>query len=105
MTGTAAAHFVVVRRHGARWDRSQPLEGQLQWDEHAGFMDGLVDDGFVVIGGPLEDGERALLIVAAADEDAVRARLAEDPWSGNGLLELESVQGLSVRLDARQLSA
>jgi uncharacterized protein YciI len=105
VTGTAAAHFVVVRRHGAPWDRSRPLEGQVLWNEHAEFMDELVAEGFVVIGGPLADRERALLIVAAEDEDAVRARLAEDPWSGNGLLELESVEGLSVRLDARQLSA
>lgn len=50
-------------------------------DEHAAFMDGLVDDGFVILGGPIGDGERVLLVVEATDERAIKTRLGEDPWA------------------------
>ena len=33
------------------------MREQDGWDEHARFMNGLVDDGFIVLGGPLE-GDR-----------------------------------------------
>jgi hypothetical protein len=46
---------VVVRRSGPEYDSSRPLEEQSGWGEHASFMDGLVDSGFIVLGGPLAD--------------------------------------------------
>jgi hypothetical protein len=61
--------LVVVRRSGPEWDRSKPLEEQSGWDEHAAFMDGLVDDGVVVLGGPLSDEERVAHAVQAESED------------------------------------
>ena len=41
------------------------LEEQSGWLEHAAFMDGLVDDGFVVLGGPLAGELRVILVVDA----------------------------------------
>jgi uncharacterized protein YciI len=84
--------LAVLRRRGPAWDRTQSLREQDAWDEHAAFMDALVDDGIVVLGGPLGDGEETLLIFDAADDDEVRERLARDPWTAMGLLELERVQ-------------
>ena len=55
------AYFVVLRRTGPEWDPARPLEQQSGWDEHASFMDGLVDGGFVVLGGPLTDEVRVVL--------------------------------------------
>jgi uncharacterized protein YciI len=45
-------------------------------------MDRLVEEGFIVLGGPVGegDGENALLVVDAKDEAEIRARLADDPW-------------------------
>src|ERR671925_588868 len=74
-------YYVVLRRTGPRWDPSRPLEEQSDWDAHASFMDGLVDDGFLVLGGPLGDEHRVVHAVEAESEDAVRATLARDPWS------------------------
>ena len=51
---TATRLFAVTLSHGPRWETSQPLEGQKGWVEHASFMDALVAEGFVVLGGPLE---------------------------------------------------
>src|SRR5439155_25097095 len=76
-----AMFHVVLRRTGPRWDRSRPMEEQSDWPAHASFMDGLVDEGFVVLGGPLADEERVVHVVEAESEDAVRATLARDPWS------------------------
>jgi hypothetical protein len=56
------------------------MREQDLWDEHAAFMERLVDDGFIVMGGLLGDDGRAMHVVAAGSEEEVRARLAEDPW-------------------------
>src|SRR3954470_6080413 len=81
-----ATYYVVVRRSGPAWDPSKPLEDQDGWPEHAAFMDALVEAGFVVLGGPLADEQRVVLAVEAGSEAAVRATLADDPWSGSHLV-------------------
>ena len=92
--------LVVVRRCGPQWDASRPLEEQSGWDAHAAFMDGLVDDGFIVLGGPLADEQRVAHAVEAESEDAVRARLARDPWSETHLV-VDTIDPWTIRLDAR----
>ncbi len=94
--------YLAVRRvRGPAWDASRPLRGQALWDEHAVFMNALAAEGFVVLGGPLGDGAEVLLIVDADGEEAVRARLALDPWTTAGLLEVKSVEPWAVLLDSR----
>jgi hypothetical protein len=90
-------YFVVLRRTGPEWDGSRALEEQSDWIEHAAFMDGLVDAGFVVLGGPLADEHRVVLVV----EEAVRATLGLDPWSETHL-RVDSIDAWTIRLDARR---
>jgi uncharacterized protein len=71
------------------------------WVAHAAFMDGLVDDGFIILGGPVGDGEETLHVVQAADEDAIRARLAADPWAQAGLLRIGTIEPWALWLDSR----
>jgi hypothetical protein len=33
---------------------------QAAWGQHAAFMDGLVEDGFIILGGPVGQGEQTL---------------------------------------------
>jgi len=69
------ATFAVTMVHGPHWDRSRPIRGQDGWNEHAAFMDGLVDDGLIILGGPLGDGQQgALLLAEAAGEREIAAR-------------------------------
>jgi uncharacterized protein YciI len=91
--------YLVERGKGPEWDHSRPRREQDGWDEHAAFMDALVEQGFVVLGGPVGegDGENALLVVEADDEATVRARLGEDPWPLE-MLTIESVRPWSVWL-------
>jgi hypothetical protein len=93
--------LVVLRRSGPQWDPSRPLEEQSGWSEHASFMDGLVDSGFMVLGGPLSDEHRVAHAVEAESEDAVRETLACDPWSETHL-RVHSIDPWTIRLDARR---
>ena len=92
--------LVVLRRSGPQWDPSRRLEEQSDWTAHASFMDGLVDDGFIVLGGPLADDERVVHAVEADSEDAVRATLARDPWSETHL-RIDTIDPWTIRLDGR----
>jgi uncharacterized protein YciI len=96
-----AMFHVVVHRSGPQWDPTKPLEEQSGWTEHADFMDGLVDRGFVVLGGPLADEIRVAHAVEAESEDEIRATLARDPWSETHLV-VDVVEPWTIRLDGRQ---
>ena len=92
--------LVTLHRSGPRWDALKPLEEQSGWPEHAAFMDGLVDEGFIVLGGPLADEHRVMHAVEAESEDAVRATFASDPW-GETHLHLDTIEPWTLRLDCR----
>ena len=92
--------LVVLRRSGPQWDPSLPLEEQVDWPAHAAFMDGLVDSGFIVLGGPLGDEIRTAHAVEAESEEAIRATLARDPWNETHLL-VDTIDPWTIRLDAR----
>src|SRR3954447_2094940 len=96
-----ATFLVVERRSGPQWDASRPLEEQSGWEAHAAFMDGLVERGFVVLGGPLADERRVVLAIEAESEEAVRATLGGDPWMGTHL-EVATIEGWTIRLDGRR---
>jgi hypothetical protein len=94
-------YFAVRLERGGPWDWSRDLREQDGFDEHARFMDSLVEDGFIVFGGPL-GGEREILhAVCAPSEDAVRERLAADNWAQNEMLSIKSIEPWTILLDGR----
>ena len=95
------AVFVLNQVNGANYNESRPRREQAAWSEHAAYMDKLLADGFVILGGPLDDGEHVLLILEAADEREVADVLAGDPWRPMGILATESLQRWSIWLDSR----
>jgi hypothetical protein len=96
-----AMFAVEIRQAGPEWNPSEPMEGQSGWDAHAAFMDGLVEDGFIVLGGPIGHDRRVLHAVEAESEQAVRDTLSRDPWSGSHLI-VHSIEPWTIRLDARE---
>jgi uncharacterized protein YciI len=92
--------LVTLRRSGPRWDASRPMEEQSDWPAHASFMDGLVEAGFLVLGGPLADGVRVAHAIEAESESAIRATLARDPWHETHLV-IEAIEPWTIRLDGR----
>ncbi len=95
-----AMFLVTLLRSGPQWDPGRPMEEQSDWTAHASFMDGLVDSGFLVLGGPLADQHRVVHAVEADSEEAVRATLSRDPWGGSQLV-VDSVEPWTIRLDGR----
>jgi hypothetical protein len=91
------AFFALTEACGPGWDPSRGRREQDGWDEHAAFMDGLVEDGFVIVGGPVGSGDRVLLLVEADDEEEIERRLAADPWLP-GVLRIESIEPWSLWL-------
>jgi hypothetical protein len=49
-------------------------------------MEGLAEEGFVFLGGPLGAGY-VMHVVVADSPDQIRERLAADPWEPLGLLQ------------------
>lgn len=97
------AIFALTMIAGPSWDPARQRREQDGWDEHAAFMDALVDERWVILGGPIGDGERVLLAVEAPHESDVAARLAEDPWASSGVLRIGVIEPWTVWLDSRRL--
>ncbi len=77
------------------------MREQKKFDEHARFMEELVSSGFILLGGPLENGRETLHIVSSTSEEAVRERLATDPWAENSMLRPVSIERWTIVLDGR----
>jgi uncharacterized protein YciI len=92
--------FAVIRSRGPAWRDDRAMEDQGEWAAHAAFMNGLVKDGFVLLGGPLEGTTDILLAVRADSAEAVEARLAADPWTEMDLLRLGRVAPWTLRMGA-----
>jgi uncharacterized protein YciI len=98
--------FVAISSVGPNRDQSKGTREQPFWDEHAAFIDQLVDEGFFFMGGPLvgRDGrpDGALLIVNAQDENEAKEKLKNDPWFERGILKLESIKRWEIFIDVRK---
>lgn len=94
--------FLAISSAGSSRDLSKGTREQPFWDEHAKFIDQLVDESFILMGGPLADEGGSLLIVNAQDENEVREKLKHDPWAEHDILKLESVKRWEIFIDQRK---
>lgn len=97
----AGVYLLVRLIRGGPWDFSRSMREQDGFEEHARFMDELVEEGFVVLGGPLDE-RRIALVIDADSEDEVRSRLAQDNWTQNGMLTIGSLEPWTILLDGRR---
>jgi hypothetical protein len=74
------------------------LEDQPEWDAHASFMNGLHREGFIVLGGPLEDTPDVLLIARGSGSDEIAKRLPDDPRTPLDLLRISRISPWTLRL-------
>jgi hypothetical protein len=93
--------LVQLDRSGPAWVPSLPMEAQTDWDAHATYMDELVDRRTIVLGGPLADEHRVMLVMEADSESAIRDALARDPWSESHLV-VNRIDAWTIRLDGRR---
>jgi uncharacterized protein YciI len=96
---TMKAVRVVVRwRAGPAWT-SGPPEEQDGWEEHAAFVDGLVERGTFVMGGPLADWSGSLVLLEGVTAEEARELVLQDPFVEKGVFELEDVSAWNVYVD------
>lgn len=98
-------YLAVTMERGPAWDATREIREQEAWEEHAAFMDELVDDGYVILGGPFGDGRQVLLIVDAETEADVHERFAADPWAGMEMLTVGSIEPWQIWLDGRSAAS
>ena len=101
--------FVVHREAGPGWTSGKGALDQPGVAEHSAFMTELAEQGFLLLAGPLDGTERdrihALLVVEAAGEADIHARLAFDPWQGADKLRTVRIQPWNVFVGAERLAA
>jgi uncharacterized protein YciI len=85
---------------GPAWKEGPP-EDQPGWDAHAEFIDGLIERGVFVMGGPWTDRLGSMSIWEGLDAGEVRRVMQDDPFVRNGVFELEDVADWTVYVDTR----
>jgi uncharacterized protein YciI len=93
--------FVMTSAAGPHRDPAKGTREQPYWGEHAQFIDRLVAEGFIVMGGPLVDDGGAMLIIRAENEDEVKEIMKHDPWYMHGVLKLQSIKRWEIYIDVR----
>ena len=83
---------------GPRWTSGR-VDEQPGWDEHAAYIDDLIERGIFVMGGPLADNSGSLSLLENVDEAAARELVAADPFVGNGVFVLDDVVEWNVFVD------
>jgi uncharacterized protein len=98
MPRTRVVRVIARVRAGPTW-KSGPPEAQPGWDEHAAFVDELVERGTFVMGGPFADYSGTTMILENVGEDEARELLAEDPFVENGVFVVDEVRAWNVYVD------
>ena len=98
MPRVRAVRVAVRWRAGPAW-RSGPPEEQADWDEHAAFIDDLVERGIFVMGGPFADLSGSLTLLENVTEDEARELVARDPFVANGVFVLDDLRAWNVYVD------
>lgn len=94
--------FVIFFAPGTAWIAGKTSREQPYWTEHAAFMDALLEDGIVIMGGPFADYSSIMIVLEASDENEVRNLFERDPFVARGIFRLSSVHEWHVFLDARK---
>jgi uncharacterized protein YciI len=102
-------YFVVVSQQGPSWDPAKPMREQQLWLEHVEFVNGLMGEGFFLLGGPLAGSDldeafspaaepvgsdglyRTMVVVEAADRAEAVHRVEQDPWVRGGVIKRASI--------------
>ncbi len=93
---------LVVFKAGPAWG-SGPPEEQPGWQEHADFVDALIERGTFVMGGPFSDYSGSVNLLEGLTAAEAKDLLAADPFVQNGVFVVDSIRDWTVYVD--ELSA
>lgn len=95
--------FAVTLKKGDGWNANEPMRSQAHWNEHAALMDRWTADGFILLGGPIGEGEdEVLLVFNAENEDEIRSAFAADPWFILQIRRIEQIRRWNTLLEAKR---
>ena len=58
----------------------------------------LAEEGYIILGGPLGDGSKTLLIIKSDSEITIQTRLAADPWATISLPKVNRLEQCEILL-------
>ena len=91
---------VIVRfRAGPTWEPGGPVREQPGWDAHVAFVDALVEQGTLVMGGPYSDNSGTMMLLEGVDAAEAERILAGDPFIENQVFLLEEIREWTIFVD------
>jgi uncharacterized protein YciI len=75
------------------------MREQDGWNDHAAYMDGIFDEGWLLLAGPIEGDRETMWVVEAGSEGEIRERMKQDPWSANGMLTPTKFERWDIVMD------
>jgi uncharacterized protein YciI len=84
---------------GPSWARGESIRDQPGWEEHAVFIDDLVDRGIFVMGGPLRDNSGSLALLDGVDPEEAKRIVLEDPFVSTGVFVLDEILDWTIFVD------
>jgi uncharacterized protein YciI len=85
---------------GPAWKSGLP-EDQPGWDDHARFIDDLIERGVFIMGGPWAGRLGSMSLWEGLNADEVRRVMQSDPFIQNGVFEIEDCADWTVYVDTR----
>ena len=92
--------FAAFVHRADAWDHARPPQEQSGFPDHAKFVGELEASGFIAMAGLMLTSSDVLFIFRAESEDAVRQRMAADPWQKDGHARLGRVEEIQFRIGA-----
>jgi hypothetical protein len=92
--------FAAFVHRADAWDPALPPQEQSGFPDHAKFVGELEASGFIAMAGLMQPSSDVLFIFRAESEDAIRRRLAGDPWQKDGHARLGRVEEIQFRIGA-----
>ncbi len=82
-------YFVLLHSPGPHWDHTKPFQDQPGIDLHVGYMQGFLNQGKLVQGGPFLDDSGGMMVFDIGSIEAAKQIAADDPAVKAGLLTVE----------------
>ena len=89
---------LVVFRAGPTWE-SGPPEDQPDWEAHADWVDGLIENGTFVMGGPFSDYSGSVNLLEGLTAHGAKELIATDPFVLNRVFVVDSIRDWTVYVD------
>jgi len=92
--------FAAFVHRAEAWDHALPPQQQAGFPDHAKFVGELEASGFIAQAGLMQPSNDVLFVFRADSEQAVRERMAQDPWQRDGHARLGRVEEVQFRIGA-----